>query len=76
MRPIYENRKITQEESLHLAEYLSHPEKSDGRSAPVIKEVLWFAWIGVGVFFVLLRVLNKQRKGATRKNLLQKHLQG
>jgi len=74
MRSIYEKSKITKEESLHLSEYLSHPEKTDARSVPTLKKVMGLAGGGFGIFFVLLWVLNQQRKTTTRKNLLHQHI--
>jgi cytochrome c2 len=72
MRSIYEKRKITIEESLHLSEYLSHPEKNDERYAMTIDEILSLAVAGLSGFFIMLWFLNRQRKGRTRENLIQK----
>ena len=74
MRSVYEKRKITQEESLHLSEYLSRPEKISARFAPDLNMVVRWAGVGFGAFFALLWVLNRQRKGPTRENLLQKFI--
>lgn len=74
MRSIYEKRKITKEEALHLSEYLSHPEKSDARFAPTLNMAIYWGGIGFYAFFMLLRNLNRQRKGRTREKLLQKYM--
>ncbi len=71
MRSIYANRKITKEESLHLSEYLSHPEKADLRFAPTIDKVVFWAGVGFSIFFTLLWFLNRQRKGSARESLLK-----
>lgn len=66
MRPIYEKRKITKEESLHLAEYLSHPEKVETRFSAAVKGVVGTAAAGFGAFFALVWVLNQRRKRGAR----------
>lgn len=75
MRSIYEKRKISKEESLHLSEFLTHPEKAEIRFVPTTRKAEGLALGGVGGFFVLLWVLNQRRKGPTRKNLLRKNLE-
>ncbi|MCC6758957.1 MAG: cytochrome c [Candidatus Omnitrophica bacterium] len=72
MKPIYEQRKITLEESLHLAEYLSHPEKVNSRLAPAQEQIVKGAGLGFVVFLALLWLLNRQRKGRTRENLIKR----
>jgi cytochrome c2 len=74
MRAIYAKHPITQEEALHLAEYLSHPEKVQTRPGPMIEKIVVWAASGFGVFFVLLWILNRNRKGCTREKLLQKSM--
>lgn len=76
MRPLYEHRKITSEEALHLAEYLSHPEKIKDRFAADIELALYLATAGFGVSFILLWFLNQKRKLSARKNLFQKNMKG
>lgn len=73
MRPIYEHRKITAEEAMHLAEYLSHPEKIEERFTADIACAVYFAVAGFGASFILLWFLNKQRKLSARQNLFQKN---
>lgn len=73
MRPIYEKHKISPEEALHLTEYLEHPEKNPKKFAPTLRTVARTALGGTGLFFILLWYLNRQRKGSTRKKLLQQH---
>lgn len=73
MRAIYEKHKITAEESQHLAEFLSHPEKVNKRFAPTVILVKVLASISFIVFFCLMWILNKRRKGQTRKNLVLKN---
>ena len=75
MRSIYEKHKISKEESLHLSEFLTHPEKVEIRFVPTMRKVEGLALGGFGGFFVLLWVLNQRRKGPTRKNLLRKNLE-
>ena len=75
MRSIYEKHKISKEESLHLSEFLTHPEKVEIRFVPTMRKVEGLALGGFGGFFVLLCVLNQRRKGPTRKNLLRKNLE-
>ncbi|GEM_PF-2385422 len=72
MRRIYENKKITKEESLYLSEFLSHPEKSDSRFVPTLRNVAGMAGGGLGVFLFLLWGLNRQIKGRARENLIKK----
>ena len=74
MRSIYEKRKISGEEALHLSEYLTHPEKTDTRLVPTLRKVGGSALGGLGAFLVLLWALNQGRKGPTRKNFLLKNL--
>lgn len=76
MRAIYQDRKITTEESLHLAEYLSHPEKENASKEMNEDDTVIVAWGGVGVFMALLWLINLKRKGPTRKNLLRKSMGG
>ncbi len=71
MRPVYEKRKITKEEALHLAEYLSHPENAESRFAPTVNMVLGCSGAGFGGAFALLWFLNRRRKGLARENLFQ-----
>ena len=66
MRSIYEKRKISGEEALHLSEYLTHPEKTDTRLVPTLRKVGGSALGGLGAFLVLLWALNQGRKGPTR----------
>lgn len=73
MRAIYLKHKITTEESLHLAEYLSHPEKVEQRFAAGMLLVKTLATAGFGVFILLLWALNQRRKGPTRKNLVREN---
>lgn len=73
MRRIYENRKITKEESLCLSEYLSHPEKTNTRFAPTLRKVVGSAGVCFFAFFVLLLGLNRQIKGRARENLSRKN---
>ncbi len=73
MRPIYEKHKITQEEALHLSEYLSHPEKVNKRLVPTANSVKFLAVIGFICSFGLLWVVNKKRKGPTREKLVRKY---
>ena len=75
MRSIYEKHKISKEESLHLSEFLTHPEKAEIRSVPTMRKAEGLALGGAGGFFVLLWVLNQRRKGPTRKNLLRRNLE-
>ena len=72
MKPIYEQKKITLEESLHLAEYLSHPEKVNSRLALAQEQMVKGAGFGFVVFMALLWLLNRQRKGRTRENLIKR----
>lgn len=72
MRPIYEKHPVTKEESLHLAEYLSHPEKVDGRPGPGIETITALASALSAVFFVILYVFNRGRKGSTRDKLFNR----
>jgi len=72
MRSIYEKHPVTTEEALHLSEYLLNPQKVKARFAPTINLIRILATIGFGLFFVLLWILNKNRKGPTREKLVQK----
>lgn len=72
MRPIYETRKITKVESLHLAEYLSHPEKAKQRFSPSAGQVIALALGGFIGFVALLVFLNSKRKGRARDILFRK----
>ena len=74
MRSIYKDRKITRQEALHLAEYLSRPEEKKKRFAPTVGTVGLLAIIGVGGCLAGIGVLNRRRKGSTRKRFLQQHL--
>ncbi len=72
MRAIYEKRKITQVESLHLAEYLSTPEKAAPRFGPSGSRVLALALGGALAFAGLMVFLNSKRKGRARDILFRK----
>lgn len=72
MRPIYEKRKITGEEALHLAEYLSHPEKIEAGFAATVNKAVGSAVAGFGAFFALVWGLNQRRKRGARENLFRK----
>ncbi len=72
MRAIYEKHPVTKEEALHLAEYLSYPEKVDGRPGLGIETITALASALSAVFFVFLYVFNRGRKGSTRDKLLNK----
>ena len=76
MRPIYEKHKISKEESLHLAEYLSHPERIKAGFSPSVGMVINLAWMGFGVFGALLWRLNRHRKGNAKDRLFEKHTKG
>jgi len=74
MRPIYEKKPITQEEALHLAEYLSHPEKVKPRLFVVTAHsIIIFSAVGFTAFFVLIWIMNKKRKGPTREKLVRNY---
>lgn len=73
MRPIYEKRKITKVESLHLSEYLSNPQKDIGASSFDFANMMLMVSAGLIAFYVSLIILNQRRKGPTRKNLLIKN---
>lgn len=72
MRSIYEKRKITKAESLHLAEYLSHPEKAGSRFGPSAGRVIALALGGSISFMALLVFMNSKRKGRARDILFKK----
>ncbi len=74
MRPIYEKRKITTEESLHLAEYLASPEKTEKRFFADWHQVGIASAVGFGASFGLLWLLNRQRKLSAKKNLFQRSI--
>jgi len=73
MRAIYLKHKITTEESLHLAEYLSHPEKVEQRFTASMLLVKTLAMTGFGIFILFLWAINKRRKGPTRRNLVREN---
>lgn len=73
MRAIYTHHKITTEESLHLAEYLSHPERVRKQFAPTLLLVKTLATVGFALFFLFLWGINQRRKGPTRKNLVREN---
>ena len=73
MRPIYEKHPITPEEALHLAEYLSKPEKATRRFVPTIGLVHGISCAGFAAFIIWLWRMNKKRKGPTREKLVQKY---
>ena len=72
MRSIYEKRKITTAESLHLAEYLSHPEKADPGSGPGARRVIALAVGGFIGSVAWLVFMNSKRKGRARDLLVRK----
>jgi len=74
MRAIYEKQKITGEEALHLSEYLSHPDKSESRFAPMLSHVVMGAAAGFIIFLVLLWMVNLGKKGRARDYLFQKNI--
>lgn len=71
MRPIYAKHKISKTEALHLAEYLMHPEKVKRSYSPASRQAYLLAWGWFTLFFVGIWILNKRRKGPTRRNLLR-----
>jgi cytochrome c2 len=76
MRSIYEKRKITKEESLHLAEYLSHPEKAKSRFGPSIGWVIFLAMGGLIGCIAWLVFMNSKRKGRAKDILFRKGEKG
>jgi cytochrome c2 len=76
MRAIYAKHSVTKEESLHLAEYLSNPEKVDARFSPTADLVMVLAIAGTILFSIFLWLHNRQRKGRMREKLIQKSMRG
>lgn len=76
MRSIYATHKITPEESLHLAEYLTHPEKVQPKFSPTAQSVTALGITLSGAFFVLLWFINKSRKKCIREELRQRNIKG
>ncbi len=72
MRAIYEKHPVTKEEALHLVEYLSNPEKVEGKESPGIETLTALASALSASFFIALYLFNRGRKGCTRETLLNR----
>ncbi|MCG3176614.1 MAG: hypothetical protein MOGMAGMI_01572 [Candidatus Omnitrophica bacterium] len=62
MKPIYDTRRITAEEALHLAEYLSFPERVPVRTLPDLRVIVTAASVGAVGCLAGLWMIGRRRK--------------